>query len=130
MKKYLKNKLVLFAVVIVIVLAIFLGFESLRQQPQNEPNPQAYNVNPVLQKSSESISYKGKANVDALTLLSQNTAVSLDQSGMVSSINGRKVDSAKHEYWAFYINGKLGNVGPADYLTKDSDLIEWKVEKY
>lgn len=130
MKKYLKNKLVLFAVVIVIVLAIFLGFESLRQQPQTKSNSQVYNTNSVSQKSLESISYKGKANINALALLRQNNAVSLDQSGMVSSINGRKVDSAKHEYWAFYINGKLGNVGSADYLTKDSDLIEWKVEKY
>lgn len=128
MKKYLKNRLVIF--VVVIVLVIFFGYVLLGQQAQNKSNTQAYSVNPILQKSSERISYKGKANIDALTLLRQNATVSLDQSGMVSSINGRKVNSEKHEYWAFYINSKLGSIGPADYQTKDRDLIEWKVEKY
>jgi len=48
----------------------------------------------------------------------------------VVSINGRKADAQKHEYWAFYVNGKLSDVGPADYKTKDGDVVEWKIEKY
>lgn len=75
-------------------------------------------------------SYKGKNGVDALTLLKDFTHVEQDSSGMVSAIGNVKADSKKHEYWAFYVNGKLAQIGPADFKTKDSDLIVWKIEKY
>ena len=39
-------------------------------------------------------------------------------------------EESKKEYWAFYINGKMANVGAADYQTKEGDKIEWKIEKY
>ena len=74
--------------------------------------------------------YRGQAGLDALTILKQKTNVEQDKSGMVVSINSRKADGAKHEYWAFYINGKLASVGPADYQTKNTDTIKWKIETY
>lgn len=130
MKKYFKNKQVFFIVAVLIVLMTFFAYVFSNQQTQNKSSTQSYNATPVTQKSSENISYKGKENIDALTLLRQNATISLDQSGMVSSVNGRKADSVKHEYWAFYVNGKLAAVGPTDYNTKNTDLIEWKIDKY
>lgn len=76
------------------------------------------------------ISYQGKAGVDALTLLKERASVEFDRSGMVSSINGRKSDAAKKEFWSFFINGKMAEVGSAAYITKDSDLLEWKIATY
>lgn len=75
-------------------------------------------------------SYKGKSGKSALELLKDKASIEQPASGLIISINGRKADASQHEYWAFYINGKLAQVGPADYQTKDEDLIEWKVEKY
>lgn len=75
-------------------------------------------------------SYKGKNGVDALTLLKENAMITQDKSGLVIEIDNKQADSKKREYWAFYVNGKLAPVGPADYKTKDTDLIKWTIEKY
>ncbi len=76
------------------------------------------------------ISYQGVTGKTALDLLNSHVTVEQATSGLVTSINGRKADNNSHEYWAFYINGKLAQVGPAEYITKDGDKIEWKIEKY
>lgn len=78
----------------------------------------------------DSLSYRGINGNDALMLLRRYARIEQDHSGMVSVINGRKADAGKHEYWAFFVNEKMAQVGPADYKTKNSDLIEWKIEHY
>lgn len=74
--------------------------------------------------------YKGRTGKNALQLIQEQAAIELATSGLITSINGRKADNSNKEYWAFYVNGKLAPVGPADYQTKDEDLIEWRIEKY
>jgi len=78
----------------------------------------------------ESITHKGEAGKDALTLLKEKATLEQDKSGLIISINGRKADNSKHEYWAFYVNGKSAAVGPADYQTQATDTIQWKIDKY
>lgn len=74
--------------------------------------------------------YNGKTGKDALSLLKEKTTVAQDTSGLVISINNRKADASKKEYWSFYVNGKMSSVGPAEYQTKNTDTIEWKIETY
>lgn len=38
--------------------------------------------------------------------------------------------SLLREYWAFYLNGKLAEVGAGSYKLKEGDKIEWKLENY
>ncbi len=78
----------------------------------------------------EYVQYKGKTGKNALQLLQKHASVEQATSGLVVAINGRKADNAKREYWGFYVNGKLGQVGPQEYQTKEEDTIEWKIEKY
>ena len=109
-------------------MVVFIGynFTNLYKPAENTSSVEQATPSTKINK----FHYKGKGGVDALTLLKDRAEISLDNSGMVSVINEKKADSSKHEYWAFYVNGKLANVGPAEYSTKDSDLIEWKIEKY
>lgn len=79
---------------------------------------------------SETFRYQGKSDVDALTLLKEKAAVEQDRAGMVVSINGRKAETTKREFWSFYVNGEMAQVGSADYVTKDSDQLEWRIETY
>ena len=81
---------------------------------------------------SEKISYSGVDGKNALLVLSEkeHAIVLKDKSGMVASINGRVANPQKHEYWAFYVNGKMAPVGAEEYITKNSDFIEWKIETY
>lgn len=74
--------------------------------------------------------YDGQDGKDALSLLKEKAQVQQDRSGLVTSINGRQANSAKKEYWAFYINGNLAQVGPASYQTKKGDTITWKIMHY
>jgi hypothetical protein len=48
----------------------------------------------------------------------------------VNSINGQSADGTKREFWSFFINGKVAEVGPAAYSTKDDDRLEWKIATY
>jgi hypothetical protein len=80
--------------------------------------------------AQRTVSYTGKDGVDALTLLQQKTAVKQDASGLVTTINGYTANNKQHEYWSFYVNGKMADVGPKEYMTKSSDQIEWRIEKY
>ena len=84
------------------------------------------------QKASERdyFAYQGKTGRDALTVLKNLTTIEQDRSGLVISINGRKADNSKKEYWSFFINGQMAQVGPADFKTTDKDFIEWKIQTY
>lgn len=87
-------------------------------------------TNPKVLGVAVKFSYNGQKGTDALTLLKQRAKVEQDNSGLVVSINGRKAESSKHEFWAFYVNNKLASVGPSSYETSDSDFIIWKIDKY
>lgn len=121
-----KNISIIFgAIVIVLVAALFFqGNGNRKQISQNTPSVT------VASQNNDTISYQGITEKDALSILKERATVSQNSSGLVTEINGRKADNSKHEYWAFYINGKMASVGPADYKTKNEDLVEWKIEKY
>ena len=110
------------AVIILFLSILFFSYKHLNSQTAHTPA--------TLQQQASYFSYSGKNGQNALTLLKENAAVTQDNSGLVVSINNRKADNTKHEYWAFYVNGKLANVGPADYITGNNDKVEWKIEKY
>lgn len=111
---------------VVIFFAVFgnLG-EKTRENKIEEPQREVQSLS-----EAQWVSYQGELGKDALLLLKEKATVETDASGLVVAINGRKADAAKREYWAFYINGTLAQVGPAQYSTTDQDTIEWKIEQY
>lgn len=113
---------------VIVLLAVVLQRQT-QQSPQQQI-PITPTRAAVPQSDTNTFSYKGEDGQDALTLLRSKTDVEQDKSGLVISINGKKADSSKREYWAFYVNGELSSSGPKDYITKNDDLIEWKVENY
>lgn len=48
----------------------------------------------------------------------------------VVEINGRRASDTKKEFWSFYVNGKMADVGAGSYILKPDDRIEWKIENY
>ena len=121
----MKKIIAIIGVLILIVIGIFVF------HPVSNVSQEMSSVRPtVVSKQTEiaTVSYKGENGKDALTLLKKQATVEQDHSGLVVGINGNKPTG--HEYWAFYVNGKLASVGPADYKTTNTDKIEWKIEKY
>ena len=128
MEKHLNKKNVTFGFILTVIF--FIGISLFAYQDINSSHTSLNQHIPTAQKRTNYFSYAGKNGQNALTLLKDKTTVIQDHSGLVISINGRKADNTKHEYWAFYVNGKYASVGPATYVTKDGDKIEWKIEKY
>lgn len=126
-KGVLNKKIIALGILGVAVVTYFTFF--LPNKPAAAPV-----ILPTIQLQQQSqasgLTYKGESGKDALTLLKQKATVEVDKSGLVISINGRKADNGKREFWAFYVNGKSASVGPADYQTQDTDTIEWKIDKY
>jgi len=77
-------------------------------------------------------SYEGREGVDAMTLLKEKFEVRTKDFGpglgeFVEAIEGITPDS--DEFWAFIVNGEAATVGASQYVTKNGDLIEWRLEK-
>jgi hypothetical protein len=117
----MKKKIILAGILLVIAF-VFANLNSNFRQTEKQVT-----AAPI---TKDVFSYKGEVGKDALALLKQKFTVTQGNSDLVTEIQGRKADMAKHEYWAFSVNGKMANVGPADYETTNNDLIEWKIEKY
>ena len=81
---------------------------------------------------NQEISYEGREGVDAMSLLRENYNIETEEFGgglgeFVTSIEG--IGPASDEFWGFFVNGETANVGASTYITKDGDIIEWKIEE-
>jgi hypothetical protein len=127
MKKY-----ALWAVPVLSVLLIVFGVNI---QP-NDSNTATKEAPPqsvsqvVLNDDGTIVSYQGQDGTTALELLKQNAnAITEDSSfgEFVSAINGVG-DSSDDSYWLYYVNGEPAQVGAGDYVTSNTDVIEWRYE--
>jgi hypothetical protein len=121
-------------IVSLVVLATIASTFALINVPPKNTAPQRV-ATPTISTTQSApdtamFSYKGVAGKDALTLLKARFHVEQNASGLVTSIHGQKADDKKHEYWGFFVNGKMAEVGPAQYVTKDGDVLLWKIERY
>src|SRR5579859_8038301 len=94
----IKNNLFIFLVLffsllVAGVLTIVAGKPITFSSPSQTPTPHIQII---------TLSYKGEKGKDALTLLKTQTSIVQDNSGLVTTISGRKAEDKKHEYWAFY----------------------------
>ncbi|MBI2621436.1 MAG: DUF4430 domain-containing protein [Candidatus Levybacteria bacterium] len=113
------------AVVFILIFNVFFGLFLMQRNTKPESE-----IKPTVAIQNNIFSYKGEDGKDALTILKEKIRVEESSSGLVISINNRKAEEDNKEFWAFYVNGKMAEVGPSDYQTKDGDLIEWKIQKY
>ena len=116
-------------ILLVLVLVLAAGYVMNLQKKRE------VELNDNLEEKQELVNngmfeYRGIDGVDALTLLKEKAEVELDGVGMVVSIDGTKANSEKREFWAFYVNGEMAQVGATDYKSKDTDIIDWRIEHY
>jgi len=75
------------------------------------------------------LAYRGQDGKTALALLKQHATVVTKSSSLgeyVVSINGNNGGGSK--YWIFYVNGQESQVGADAYTTKNTDLVQWKLQ--
>ncbi|MDH7475987.1 MAG: DUF4430 domain-containing protein [Microgenomates group bacterium] len=69
----------------------------------------------------------------ALDLLKKTANIKIQgekNTAFVLEINNVAPDQKKREYWAFFINNKLANIGAGGCLLKNGDRILWKIINY
>ena len=123
---WLKRNWKQLVLVVVLILTVFYVMDVRKRESQGiklEENKSGLVDGNVFE-------YRGRAGVDALTLLKEKTKMEEDEAGMVVSIDGVAANPEKREFWGFYVNGEMAQVGAADYQTKDSDVIDWRIENY
>src|SRR3989344_629560 len=106
----MKRQIFLSAVLVIIIISILTIFPSLVKQ-EGKITPQTQPVTTQKTDYPTIFSYKGSEGIDALTLLRQKTEIEESQPGFVTSINGRKAETSKKEFWAFYVNYEMAKVG-------------------
>lgn len=74
------------------------------------------------------IAYNGEEGKTALELLKARAKVRTSSSSMgelIEEING--IASGNGAYLIWFLNGATAKTGAADYITKNTDRIEWKL---
>lgn len=51
------------------------------------------------------------------------------EKGMMTELEGVKQDPAKKQYWMYYVNGKMAEVGIGDYKVNVNEKIEFKFQE-
>lgn len=103
---------------------------SQTRSASTQEQPRGLTVYQIVQGSNVNRpSYQVTENTTALALLKTSHQVDTKNYGslgdMVVSIDG--VAARVDQFWAFYVNGKLANVGAGNYILKNNDKIEWKL---
>jgi hypothetical protein len=142
----MKNQNKILSIVLIVVLLIIAGFAlrlfSKPQQNTIQKITPSVTVSRVtvyqsIQTDPKTASKFDKIDVEKgtteLAVLKRTSLVETKgegQNAFVISINGRKVDDAKHEFWAFYVNGKQAEIGAGSYILQNNDKVLWKIENY
>ena len=124
-----------------VIVVVALGLSLWSWVNKDSANTNTANANTAGQNSNVSqntnaaatYSYAGQDGKTALELLkavypNTRTKVSGSLGEQVMGINGREAGS--NEYWQFLVNGKAADVGPSAYVTKSTDMIEWKLTSF
>lgn len=123
-------------IIILIALVVFASYFFYQSKSQSTKKSVAQQTFTVYFKTSgqkdfvkkEMISGKTALDFTKETVLIKTKGDGVD--AYVTEINGIIAQDSKKEYWSFYINGKMAEVGAGSYKLKNGDKIEWKIEKY
>ena len=109
--------------------AIYLNQNNYLLAQQYEKQNQE---TPIETPTKTEVTYKGIEGKTAFMLLQENATIEFTgANGMQipTIINGIKPDITKNEYWSLNINGFPATVSYGSYITHDTDIITWKIDK-
>ena len=123
-------------ILVLVILAIFAGYFFYQSKSQlTKKFVIKQNLSVYLKLAGEENFSKSEVVVGktALDLTKEKTNIKTKGEGVnayVTEINGQEALNSKKEFWAFYVNGKMAEVGAGSYKLKEDDKIEWRIEKY
>jgi hypothetical protein len=125
---YFKKIETIVIAVIILLLGVAYGLLNDEVDTPTTQNNQAANTTTQQQVASESlVRYSGQDGRTAMDILKANYNVQTQSFGDMGDFDGVEPDN-KH-FWALYVNGSVSQVGADQYVTKSSDILEWKLEE-
>jgi hypothetical protein len=122
---------------VLVILAIFTGYFYYQSKSllikKSVVQQQNFSVYLKVADQKDFVKQEITIGKTALDLTREKAIIKTKGEGVnayVTEINGQEALNSKKEYWAFYVNGKMAEVGAGSYKLKDGDKIEWKIEKY
>ncbi|PIP51577.1 hypothetical protein COZ61_00045 [Candidatus Berkelbacteria bacterium CG_4_8_14_3_um_filter_33_6] len=120
----------LFLPLAVVILVVIGGYYLM--QPALKDQGSHYNQD-ISSSQVEPISYDGRDGIDVLTLLREKATIETQDFGedlgeYVLSIDSK--GAQKDYFWVYYVNGVKADSAASKNITKNSDKIEWKYEKF
>ena len=125
-----------FFILVLIILAIFAGYSFYQTKLLSTKKSIAQQILTVYLKTSGQKDFIKQEIISGKTVLDltkEKANIKTKGEGInayVTEINSKEALNSKKEYWAFYVNGKMAEVGAGSYKLKNNDKIEWKIEKY
>lgn len=116
-----------------IILAGYFYYQSKSQLTKKSVVQQTLTVYLKISSQKEFVKQEIISGKTALDLIKEKATAKIKGEGInayVTEINGQEALNSKKEFWAFYVNGKMTEVGAGSYKLKAGDKIEWKIEKY
>ncbi len=123
-------------ILVLVILAIFAGYFFYQTRLLSTKKSIAQQTLTVYLKifgQKDFIKQEIISGKTALDLTKEKTNIKAKGEGVnayVTEINGQEALNSKKEYWAFFVNGKMAEIGAGSYQLKEGDKIEWKIEKY
>ena len=119
--------------IVLIILAGYFYYQSKSQLTKKSVVQQTLTVYLKIPDQKEFVKQEIISGKTALDLTKEKAIVKIKGEGMnayVTEINGMEALNSKKDFWAFYVNSKMAEVGAGSYKLKDGDKIEWRIEKY
>ncbi|AKM81830.1 MAG: hypothetical protein UT28_C0001G0011 [Berkelbacteria bacterium GW2011_GWE1_39_12] len=113
------------AIIAVIAMLGAVGYLSSNNSGVNKNNTQTV-------AAAETVRYDGEDGKNALELLRNKTSnVETQDTSMGTFVTGinNTIDTDTN-FWMFYVNDELAQSTPDQYITKNSDKIEWRYEAF
>ena len=124
MSNFAKAKRLEIFIIAVIIAAVGIVYAMTERAAA----PSATNETLSSQQTNQ-ISYQGmdgRSALDLLKVFHQVQTKDTSYGPMVIAIDGVQPDSS--HFWGFYVNGQLADKGADQYITKNGDLVEWKLD--
>ncbi len=140
--KFIQKNILL--VVITAVVIFGGGFYYLNQSKPEDTKSSTTTTTTQEKKSAIKVtiksdgkekSYEVENAVGKTALEVTQEAVSIEKTGegkdaFITSINGRKAEDSKKEFWKLVINGKDAEVGAGSYSVVENDTLVWEIATY
>jgi len=121
----MKNQSRRILVILIVVAVAIITWSVAAKKSSDELSGSAANVESAASENqADTIAYQGEDGKSAMELLRRSHQVEGDT--FVTAIDG-KVSDAGH-FWGYYVNSAMAQVGANEYITKNSDTIEWRYE--